>query len=57
MREISINIQKNQMAKHDQAEGQNALPVMQMGKKKFKNGKSLLLKKEIIMKKEKGMRV
>lgn len=56
-REISIKIQENQMKQHEHAEEVAKTPVMQMNVVEYKNGKSLLPKKESAEKKDKGIRV
>ena len=60
-REISIKIQENQMKQHNAVDEQNVemkeAPVVKMNTKESKADKSLLPKKEITMRKEKGLRV
>ena len=60
-REISIKIQENQMKQHNAIDEQNVemkeAPVVKMNTKESKADKSLLPKKEITMRKEKGLRV
>ncbi len=53
-REISIKIQENQMK---QSEGQTVTPIVQMDVKEYINGKTLLPKKEVNLRKVKGLRM
>ena len=60
-REISIKIRENQMKQHNAVDEQTVemkeAPVVKMDTKESKAEKSLLPKKEITMRKEKGLRV